>query len=161
MLTFPLSKTLYWTNWKNANHDVFVDLCFQSFPENPTVACGSHVGEDRVLEDGLHGVWVRGSACTRGDSEESVLRIDGAEFALLVESHPGDVVAHALDLVTRQGRLHHGQIRLSTGAGERGGDVTLFTFWIRDTQYLEKATDTEPLRRVTNVDARRNDWKEV
>lgn len=87
--------------------DIIVDFFFHSFPEDSSVASRRHVCEDRVSEDGFHGVGIRGRTRARRDPEESVLRIDGAQFTLIVESHPSDVVSHALELVTRDRGLHH------------------------------------------------------
>lgn len=117
---------------------IVVHFFLQSFPEHPAVAGACHVGEDRVLEDGPHGVRVRSEAGARRHPEETVFRIDRAKSAFFVESHPSDIVAHALNFITGQGRLHHGQVGLAASTGERCGDVTLPTFRISDAQYLER-----------------------
>lgn len=55
---------------------------------------------------------------TGTDAEEAVLGIDGAQTAVGVEAHPGDVVADALDAVAGQRRRHHGHVGLAALAGE-------------------------------------------
>ena len=62
-----------------------------------------------------------------GDAEEAVLRVDGPQAAVLADAHPGDVVAHAPDLIALLavdlGRDQHGQVGLAAGGREGGGDV--------------------------------------
>src|SRR5699024_4683240 len=55
--------------------------------------------------------------------EEAGLGVDGPQSALVVETHPGDVVTDGLDLPSGDGRLEHGEVGLATGAREGRRDV--------------------------------------
>lgn len=116
--------------------DSVVDLVFHSLPEDAAVTGGSDVSEDRVLEDGLHGNGVAGVGGARSYPEESVLGVDGSELAVVVEAHPGDVVADALDLVAGQAGGHHSQVSLAASRGESCRDVAFFTSGVGHTKNL-------------------------
>ena len=38
---------------------------------------------------------------TWANSKESILRVDGPQFALVIEEHPGDIISHTLSLPSR------------------------------------------------------------
>ena len=56
-----------------------------AFPPDPAVVCEGDVGEDCVLHDGLHGDGVGVHRSAGRNSEESVLRVDGAQIPVLIE----------------------------------------------------------------------------
>src|SRR5699024_7337059 len=62
------------------------------------------------------------------NAKEAKLGIDGAEDAVLVEAHPGNVITDTFDLVARQAGREHGQICLAASRGECRGDVLLDAF---------------------------------
>ena len=72
-----------------------------SLPPDAAVVSQSNVGEDGVLEDGLHGHRVAAARGAWGDSEEAVLRVDRPQVPILVEPQPGDVVTDAGDIEAR------------------------------------------------------------
>lgn len=113
-----------------------VDLVLHPLPEHPSVAGGRHVGEHRVLEHRLHGDRVARRAGARRDTEEAVLGVDRPQHAVLVESHPGDVVTDALHLVTGEGGRHHRKVGLAAGGGEGGRDVALLALGVGDADDL-------------------------
>jgi len=57
-------------------------------------------------------------------------------LTLTVELHPSDVVSHTLHLPAGQGRLHHGQVGLATGAGEGCCYVALYPLGVSNAQDL-------------------------
>lgn len=59
-------------------------------------------------------------------------------LTLAVELHPGDVVPHTLHGPPRQRGLHHGQVGLPTGAGERRRHVALHSLRVGDAQDLQR-----------------------
>lgn len=67
---------------------------------------------------------------TWSNSEEPILRIDGPQYAILIELHPGDIISHTLHLVSRQRRGHHSQIGLATSGWKSSCDVPFSAFGI-------------------------------
>ena len=93
-------------------------------PPHVTVVGERDVGEDRMPAlDGRHGVGVGVGARAGGHAEQSGLRVDGVEPAVLAEPHPCDVVAEGLHLPARQGGLQHRQVRLAAGRREGRAQV--------------------------------------
>ena len=58
------------------------------------------------------------------------------KHAVFVRLDPGDIVAHGPDLPAFEagGRNQHGEVRLTAGAGECGGDIALFAGRIFDAE---------------------------
>ena len=98
-----------------------------ALPPDIAVIGECNIGENGVAGYGIHRhrvACIGGSGC---DAEKSRLRVDGAEVSVGAGLDPGDIVTHAADLPafrTHVGRgNHHGEIRLSAGAGECGSDI--------------------------------------
>ena len=75
---------------------------------------------------------------TGSHAEEAGLGVDGAQLAVAVEAHPGDIVAHAGDLVPGQARVHHGQVGLAARAREGRCDVLLLALGVLDPENLKR-----------------------
>ena len=101
-----------------------------AFPPDAAIVGQDDVGVDAVA--GLHRVHrhrVGRVRRSRGDAEEAVLRVDGAERAVGSRLDPGDVVTDGIGLPALEtfGRQDHREVGLAAGAREGGGDVGLFT----------------------------------
>ena len=90
----------------------------QTLPPDVALVGGGHVGEDRVVAERGDRIGVGVGAGARSDAEHAELGVDGAQPAVGAELHPADVVADGLGLPARDGRHHHGQVGLATGARE-------------------------------------------
>lgn len=55
---------------------------------------------------------------------------------MLVKFHPGDIITHTLHFPSRESRVHHGQVGLSTGTGKRSRKVLLLALGVGDAQNL-------------------------
>ena len=95
----------------------------QALPVDAAIRGQSHIGEHRVLSDRVQGVRVCVGRGARRHAKEALLGVDGPEDAGGIELHPGDVVAHALDLPVGQGGRHHGQVGLAARGRKGGGHV--------------------------------------
>ena len=111
---------------------------FHSFPPDTTITGPGCVGEDGVAEDTLHSVGVGAVVSPGGHTKESVFRVDGTEPTILVESHPGDIVSHALGFPAREGGGYHGKVGLSTAAGEGSGNVALPALRVSESKNLKR-----------------------
>ena len=98
-------------------------LLGHALPPHIAIAGERGVGEDAVAVQRFHRVCVGAVAGSRGDSEESGLRIDRVQAAVLAELHPADVVADRLGLPAGDRRHEHRQVGLAARRREGGGDV--------------------------------------
>lgn len=111
---------------------VLLEVVFQSFPVESAVFRLGDICEDGILLTSFKGNGIRLLRSSGSNAKESVFGVNGTKDAILIETHPGDVITYAFDLVSGQGWLHHCQIGLATGGRESGDDVSLNSFWIRD-----------------------------
>lgn len=70
-----------------------------ALPVYTTVAGLRHVSEYGVFEYRVHGHRVRRPGRAGRHAEEPELWIDSSQLPVLVETHPDDIIAHALHLV--------------------------------------------------------------
>ena len=106
----------------------FARFGFHTFPPDITVFGQSHVGENGVFFDGVHGVRVRAHGCSGGNAEESGFGVDGVETSVFAELHPGNIISDGFDFPAGDGRNQHGQVCFSAGGGERTCYVFDFAF---------------------------------
>ena len=92
------------------------------------------VREDDVLLQRVHGHGIGVVGRARRHAEEARLGIDGVQPAVAPDLHPGDVVADALALPALDRRLHHGQVRLAAGRGERRRDMVALALGVGQPQ---------------------------
>lgn len=119
-------------------HFIKIYLVFHSFPKDSTVARVGNIREYGIFKHSFHGYWVAASAGTRGHAKESIFRINRAQHAIIIKSHPRYVVPNTFHFVSWQGGCHHCQVCLSTCRRKRCSYVALFSFWICNTNNLEE-----------------------
>ncbi|KNC23064.1 hypothetical protein FF38_06397 [Lucilia cuprina] len=107
---------------------------FHTFPVDTTIGGVGYIGEDGVLEDGVHGNGVGFHGSTGGNAEEAVFGINGTQSTIFVEFHPGNIITNTFDLVFLKSWVQHGKIGLTAGRGEGSSDVFLYTLGIGDAQ---------------------------
>lgn len=110
----------------------------EAFPPDVAIVGEGDVGEDGVFLHGFHGDAVGLPVGAGGDAEEAGLGVDGVEFAVLVGPEPCDVVADdgGFPAFFRVGfwRDEHGEVGLSAGGGEGGGEVGFGAVWCVDAE---------------------------
>src|ERR1700679_2871745 len=104
--------------------DQVIRLTLQTFPPDVAVIGECDVGEDGVAAgDGAHRVRVGLPVGARCHPEETELRVDRVQPAVLAEPHPGDVVAEGFGTPPRNRGLQHCQVRLPAGRREGRSEV--------------------------------------
>src|SRR2546423_12625098 len=69
-----------------------------TFPPNPPIGRERDIGEDGVARQRRHRIGICLPGGSGSYSEESRLRIDGAQPTLFVRTNPGDVIAYRPNL---------------------------------------------------------------
>ena len=114
-------------------------ILIQLFPPNSVVCIvQSNVGEDRVRLGASQSVRVGVVIGTRSNTEETILRIDRIQSAVLARLHPSDVVADceyliAILLITLR-RDQHSQIGLTASRRESSSDILGFAVRLLNAQ---------------------------
>src|SRR6185312_1056696 len=112
-------------------------LIRHAFPPDAALGGQGHVREDGVLSQRNHGVGIRLRRGTRRHSKETRLGIDSVQATVSIWLDPGDVIADGPNLPALKagGRNEHGEVSLAARAGERSGDIGLFTLRIFNADY--------------------------
>ena len=107
---------------------------FHVLPPDIAVIGQDAVGEDGILLDAFHRHGVGLVARARGNAEEPGFRVDRMQTPVRPDLHPGNVVANAFALPTRNRGLEHGQVGFAAGAGKRSGNVEALALGIGQAQ---------------------------
>ena len=107
-------------------------------PDSVILQVLHHIGEDGILAGGGQGIGIAlgiGAGCY---AKEAILGIDSPKAAIGANAQPGDIIADAPSLVAHigilLGRDEHGQVGLSAGGGESGGDILGLALGIFDAE---------------------------
>src|SRR5262249_94115 len=94
-------------------YEVFSRLFCQALPPHVAIIWHGHIGKNRLLLNGLHGIGIGLPRSARSNTKKTSFRIDRVEPSIFSPVHPGDIIAYTLHFPSRQGWREHRKVCLA------------------------------------------------